>query len=218
MKHTPAILLLLILQIAACSRNKEEQSIDTGADYFPLKVGMERVFSIDSLAYDNNAGFTQIDTFRYFYKEQILEQTTNDAGEQIWILSRWFADSLQGPWQQANRWQIIKNEWHAIIIEENRPFLRLAFPLELNKNWNGNLFNNLGLQRYRVVSINQAFGQYNNTLLVQEISISNAIEEIRRNLRYAHLLGMVQLVHDSLNTQISGTRGFRKLQTLIEAR
>jgi hypothetical protein len=216
-KHINLFVLLLIVLTSACSNNDDKQEqIDTGRAYFPLFVGMERVYSIDSLAYDNNAGITQIDTFRYVYREVITEKMTNGAGEEQYVVSRFYADTLGGNWRPANRFTAKHTELHAIITEENRPIIKLAFPAELNKNWNGNLFNTQGFQRFRITEIHQPFGQYNKTLNVVQQNDSNAIELIRKNERYAENIGLVLLRYDSLNTQVAGTRGFRKTQVLIQ--
>lgn len=208
--------LLMFIIATACNNNNDEQPVDTGRAYFPLFVGMERVYTIDSLAYDNNAGITQIDTFRYLYREVVTEIITNGAGEEQFVVSRFYTDTPGGVWRVANRYTAQLTELHAIVTEENRPVVKIAFPAELNKNWNGNLFNNLGLQRFRITEIHRSFNQYDKTLNVLQQNDSNAIEVIRRNERYAENIGLVLLRYDSLNTQVAGTRGFRKTQTLIQ--
>jgi hypothetical protein len=216
-KRIHLILLFTLVMGTACSnKNDDQQTVDTGRSYFPLFVGMERVYIIDSLAYDNNAGITQIDTFRYIYRELISEKIKNSAGEEQYIVSRFYADTLGGAWRTVNRYTAQHTELHAIVTEENIPIVKLAFPVEFNKNWNANLFNSKGLQRFRITEIHRPFNQYAKTLNVQQQNDSNAIEVIRRNERYAENTGLVLLRHDSLNTQVAGTRGFRKTQTLIQ--
>ena len=211
-----AWLSLMVLVTNACSEKKEEAIPELGTSYFPLRSGLERIYLVDSLAYDNNTGSTVIDTFQYYYKEQIGATFTNDAGEKGYFISRYYADTPDGNWSQTFRWTAYQNQLLARQVEDNQVFVKQVYPLNATKNWDGNMYNNRGEQRFRVIAFDAPYGNYPNTVLIQHQNDSNFIELIRKEERYAKGVGLVYFKFDSINTQVSGSRGFRKRYTLIK--
>lgn len=211
-------LVMLVFLFSSCEEENKTPLPEVGYSYFPLVSGSERIYQVDSLAYDNNAGITDIDTFRYYYKEQVGEIYQSGNGENWHMIYRSFADTLGANWQISNAWRAFKNELYAQQNEDNRVFVKMLFPVKQNKSWNGNMFNALDAITYRYISTEVPYNQFANTIVIQMENDSNAIEVIRRNEQYAKDVGLVYLKYDSLNTQVSGTRGFRKQYRLIQYR
>jgi len=214
--YSIACLSLMVLVVYSCSEKKEETVPELGTLYFPLQSGLERIYLVDSLAYDNNTGSTIIDTFQYYYKEQIGTSFTNDAGEVGYFISRYYADTPEGNWKPTFRWTAYQNQLLAKQVEDNQVFVKQVYPLNATKNWDGNMYNNIGEQRFRVIAFEAPYGNYANTVLIQHQNDSNFIELIRKEERYAKGIGLVYFKFDSINTQVSGSRGFRKRYTLIK--
>lgn len=188
-----------------------------GTEYYPLNIGRTWVYSIDSVAYDDNGPVQNIDTFYYQYKEVIADTATDDMGRLYCIVNRFYRNNDSDTWHQSRNYtaQIADNK--AQKVEENTRFVKLVFPLRARNSWNGNLFNGRGSQTYRVTEFQVPYsldGQVYNSVYIEQSNINNFIEEIRRYERYAENIGMVNLLYDSLNTQSSGTKGFRLRQNL----
>lgn len=204
--------------LSGCSDNKTEEQVDLGYAYQPLKVGATWVYRVDSLGYDDNAGFTTIDTLVYAYRERLVETFKDVNGGDGFVIERAFQLQDTLPWITVNRWTVTKTTDQLQRNEENIRYVRLLFPLASRKKWDGNVFNNLGSQQYDVRSfdvpatINGTV--YPQTATILQLDELNFIEELKREEVYARDVGLVQLVHDSLNTQVSGTRGFRYKRTL----
>jgi hypothetical protein len=212
------VVLTYIIALVACTQQTEPDAVDLGYAFFPSQIGATWIYHVDSLVYDDNSGFTTIDTFEYQYKEQITGTYINGSGKTEQLVSRYIkkVDTLN--WEQLNTYTLLKTDLNAQKTIENIRFVKLVFPLTLNKKWDGNAYNSLGNEEYVVSTFNtsQTIGSsiYDNTLTVIQKNEDNAVEEIKRAEIYARNIGLVYLVSDSINTQVGGSRGFRYRLTL----
>lgn len=212
-------LLLVLAVLVACNRNDDDATVapSIGYNYFPLNIGSTWIYKVDSIAYDDNGPTQAIDTFIYQYKEHIAETIEDDMGKPLYIINRYFRMHDSDTWEQVRNFaaQIVDNK--AKRVEENNRFVRLVFPLKARNMWDGNLFNAQGSQIFKIVEFETPYVFQNNTVKsvkVEESNVTNFIEEIKRYQTYAENIGRVALVYDSLNTQTTGTKGFRYKLTL----
>lgn len=207
------LLILTAVVLIACNRNDDDvtKAGSTGTEFFPIKTGSTFTYQVDSIAYDDN-GPQAIDTFAYQYKEEVGEAFTDDAGKQAYIIHRFFRRYDGDTWAPAKTYvaQLLNNTIQR--VEENSRLIKLVFPIKDRLSWDGNLYNNQGYQAYKIQNFKRPY-QLNNTTVasikVQQWDVDNFIEEIKRYEVYGENIGMVELLFDSLNTQDSGTRGFR---------
>lgn len=207
------LLILSALALAACNRNDDDATKvgSTGTEFFPVKTGSTFIYQVDSIAYDDN-GPQAIDTFSYQYKEEVAESFVDDAGKTAYIIHRSFRQHDSDTWVSAKNYtaQFLNNTVQR--VEENIRLVKLVFPIKDRLSWDGNMYNNQGYQSYKILNFKRPY-QLNNTTVssikVQQWDVENFIEEIKRYEVYGENIGMVELLFDSLNTQDSGTRGFR---------
>ena len=212
-----SIFLLLLLSLVSCTKTDNELPTAPGYDYFPLKVGREWVYKIDSLAYDDNGPSQSIDTFTYQYKEIITDVYHDETGIETFVIERYYRANDSALWRLARSYTAQFNNERAIRTEENTKFVKLIFPLKKRATLNGNMFNGRETQNYRITEfpVSYAFkGKVYSSLKVQQVQIKNFIEEINRSEWYAQQIGMIEMSYDSLNTQEAGTKGFRIKQKL----
>jgi hypothetical protein len=219
-------ILILLLSVLVVACKTENEVVDLGYNYFPTHVGATWVYHVDSFGYDDNSGTTKIDTFAYEYKEQITGVYIDVNGKTAQIVDRFYKMADTMPWQKVNSSQILRTELNAQKVQENVRYVKLVFPLEKYKKWDGNLYNSLGEEFYECTSFDEAATvgniPYSQTLTVQQVDELNAIEEIKRTEIYARNIGLVYFLSDSLNTQtdfnvnppVEKTRGFRYRLTL----
>jgi hypothetical protein len=208
------ILILLSSLLVACSDSKSgEDSVDLGYNYFPTQVGATWIYKVDSLVYDDNSGQTTIDTFTFEYKEQITGNFIDVSGETGQYISRYVRYNDTVLWIPLNQATQIRTALNAQRVQENIRYVKLVFPLEKNKKWNGNLYNALGAEQYTFSytdnSLTLGSTNYPLTSKVLQQNEVNAIEEIVRYEIYARNIGLVYALSDSINTQVSGSRGYR---------
>jgi hypothetical protein len=216
MRYT--LLFCLSLTMLACKPTPDTDEVDLGVNYFPHKVGASWEYRVDSLAYDDNSGATLIDTFVYQYKETIASSFTDVSGQEAQLVNRFYRAHDSLPWAQASNATVLVTNLTAQKVEENIRYAKLVFPVALNKVWNGNMYNALDEADFRITRFDepQTIGglTYGQTLTVLQKDELNAIEEIRREEVYARNTGLVSLSSDSINTQVSGSRGYRYRLTL----
>ena len=79
-KRKPFLFIsILVLMISACSKDDSEDLPENfaGYNYLPLSVGLENIYLVDSIAYDDFTG--TVDTTQYFIRE-LFEGTVQDLG------------------------------------------------------------------------------------------------------------------------------------------
>lgn len=209
----------MVALLTACNRNTPDSTVEPslGKEYYPIKVGSTWEYLVDSISYDDNSSTQAIDTFAYQYKEQVGDKFTDDLGNETYLINRWFRADDSANWQQVRNFttRLIDNKVER--VEEDVRLVKLLFPLRARNSWNGNMFNNRDYQLFKLTQFKVPFmlnGATYNSVLVEESNVVNFIEEITRHARYAEGIGMVYLQYDSLNTQSTGTKGFRYKLTL----
>lgn len=191
-----------------------------GYTFFPLKIGKTLEYKVDSLSYNDNGPAQEIDTFVYYYKEVVASTFIDGTGENVFLINRFYRNNDSAAWNRSRDYTAKINERYAIKTEENVSYVKLLFPLRNRLLWNGHLFTAKDAVNYRITEYlknTTVLGKSVNTVKVQQYDIKNFVEEINRYERYGDGIGLVELSYDSLNTQESGTRGFRLKQVLIKA-
>jgi hypothetical protein len=215
------IVFSLLLVLNAC-KQKDDTNLtvsDLGYNYYPYQTkGSKWIYKVDSLVFDDNTGSTQIDTFNYEYMEEVGDTFYDDAGIIGYRINRYykFADSL--PWVQVDAAVSQQNELRAERVDANIRTVKLVFPIAEGKRWNGNMFNALDPLTYRIQWYEQPFDIFPKTIYIQHISENNFIDTINRYEVYGRNIGLVYFFSDSINTQETGSRGFRysyRLHTYI---
>ena len=126
------VIIFLPLLIYSCGNETiEADGVIEGQEYFPVEVGMEWIYSSDSIVYDKSTGL--IDTLKGFIKEVI----TSKDEEGNFVIERSFGRDTSG-FAVSDIWSGRLSERNAIRTEENLSFIKLVFPPTLNQKWDGN--------------------------------------------------------------------------------
>ncbi len=138
---------------SSCKKENTTANNSTfGADYFSSIVGMTRLYQVDSIYWGD---FTnQHDTVSYQVKEVIPSTYFDNQNRETEKVERYLKNPLTGAW-------IIWKVWHANItnataemVEDNIRYLKFPMTPTLNATWNGNTYNNLNVQYYKITAIN----------------------------------------------------------------
>lgn len=212
--------IFILCVFMSCSKKEDPTTVDIGLDYYPISIGAYWTYKIDSIAYDNNTGTTRIDTFAYFYKETISGSFVDAAGETAYTIKRFVKPNDSASWLDLNVWTVSKSNFSVQKVQENIRYVKLFFPLSRTSRWNGNAYNALGNEDYKVTGFEKtAFiggVSYPTTIQVQHKNELNAVQEDRRYEIFAKNTGMIYRLSDSINTQLGVSKGYRFRQTLIE--
>lgn len=153
-------ILILALLFVSCRKERKDTAPDFGYDYYPGTVGSYIEYDVDSISYIQ---LPQEDTlvFKFRIKEKIDCVITDNQGRPTLHITRFKKnyDPLV-PYSQQN-W-IIKDVWAANIskstvevVEENVRYVKLSFPVTLNKSWNGNAQNTIGRWDYKYTAVDE---------------------------------------------------------------
>lgn len=190
--HTLLFFIGMGLAMLSCKK-KTTENVVLGYDYFPLETGHYIVYRLDSLYYNDFTG--GVDTFTFEVKEKVAEIFNDGAGKPTARIERFYRKTASDTWVIQDVWTANLDNRSAEKTEENQRFVKLVFPAKKNLTWDGNRFNGLGEQLYKIVSIHAPV-QINNTafdsaLVVLQKEDSTLIKkEISREIFASHI-GMV---------------------------
>jgi len=131
----------------SCSDTLEPSKI--GFNYFPLEIGDYRIYQIQQIEYSL---FAATDTAHYQLKELVVD-TFSTQSELNYILHRFKRDLSTDKWQLDSVWTSRRTQNHAIVVENNISFVKMVFPIRLDKVWDGNLFNASPPDEYQITEI-----------------------------------------------------------------
>jgi hypothetical protein len=231
----------ILIAISSCTNNTEDPDLsEWGYEYFPLETGRTWTYQSDSIIYTR--GGTQIDTLRSVIREEAGEFTEDAEGNRIYKIHRSFRKSDNDPWQRLNTWTAYVDKIRAVRTEENVKLVKLVFPVEMGKRFDGNIFvdkNNKILVggelmdvykdwRHRIEEVNvpdTLFGREVSLCQVQLVDDESVIDKRQAREVYARGIGLIHKSHTILELDPSKinlpwnekiTRGFIHQMTLID--
>ena len=109
-----------------------------GSAYFPLEVGYNWIYQVDSIIYDNNGKV--VDTVSVRISEDISDSFQDESGNEVYTIDRAQYEEEEGRWNVIDVWSATKDDKAAYRTEENLRFTKLNFPVKEGKSWDGNAF------------------------------------------------------------------------------
>lgn len=199
--------LLIGIVFISCKKDpKTVPTVDLGYNYFPEEVGSYIIYEVDSIAYDDKSNVR--DTTRYLLKEVIESVFTDNSGRPTLRIERYkkmYNDSIPYDamaWVGPKVWHANRTSTTAEKVEENIRFIKLAFPAEEGKEWDGNTFNTLGEKYYEIMSVDEPETvnsmYFDSVVFIQQYKQIDFIEYINEYEKYARNVGLIYKVRDSL--------------------
>ena len=193
------ILTGMLVFISSCKKDTPATAIDLGYAYFPDQAGKYVIYDVDSIVYDDFQHDTDI--YKFLIKEKTESIYTDNSGRPTLRIERYKKtydpnksyDSI--PWKLKDVWCANLTGSSAEKVEENIRYVKLIFPIEKNKTWNGNSFNILSEWEYKYTDINmpKAYGvlNFDSTLLVMQKNYQDLIQKHYYTEVYAKNVGMI---------------------------
>jgi len=157
----------IVLLWFAC--NPKELMPDTtrvGFDFFPLQVGNFRVYQVEEITKTVLFGN---DTARFQLKESLVDSFPGLGGDIIYLLHRSKRLSASDTWELDSVWAVRRNQSQAVTVESNVPFIKLVFPIDENKIWDGNKLNSMENDAYEMRNL---FASFDTGLTVFEETLT----------------------------------------------
>ena len=223
-------LIILPLIILGCSKvNQSFQPVDFGYDYFPLKVGIERIYQVDSILFDSFNNRPQSDSTTNYIRELVVDDIGLENRE-FFRVERYISEDPSGPWSIIDVVAEEKTEDEIIRTEHDLKFIPLVFPIAKESKWDGTAFIPDGYHlfvdgelledvydewNFEVVELNESFdmnGQTIEDVIEVEANNENAITIRRQNLKFAKGFGLVSgetwILNSICKHELSGTTEF----------
>lgn len=192
------------------------QNTSNDLEYFPIEVGNTWIYSLDSIVFDNKGAI--VDSIHNTVREVIIKSYEDNEGETAFVVERSNKDGDN--WIVSDIWSMSINNSQAIRTEDNIRFIKMSFPIEKNKSWDGNAYidtQNLivkiagesikmyenWLYRYLEIGTSESIGlnTYNDLVVIQQVDNENAIQKRYSVEKYERNIGLVYKRMMILNTQ-----------------
>ncbi len=202
MKNLKISLTLFLLSIitVACDTDKvAPRDIDLGKDYVVLAKGHFVSYNVKEIQYSLNQPPTIV---TYQLREVVENAFIDQSGKQSYRIVRYTRANGRQNWQIVNVWTARADFNGAVRTEENIPYLKLTFPLEEQKTWDGNTFNDLGRETYQMRDLGKSyrfdFKNYDETITVIQSRDSNLVNKDFRTEVFARGVGMIYKKSDKV--------------------
>ena len=184
------LLPIIAFCFTACQKEPDLGAIDLGYDYFPTTSGTYIDYQVDSVNYGIN-----VDTTSFQLREVITEDFVDEEGQRAYQLGRFKRATANDEWVQTDVWTIKRTNNTAERVEENERFIRLVFPLEEGKNWDGNSFNQRDPWNYSCASFDEPYSwqgvSFSQTAFIEQRTNLNLVDQELAYEIYARNIGLV---------------------------
>lgn len=193
---------LFALVVAGCKK-EDTPPADLGLDYYPAEVGTWVHYKVMEAEHDDAVGIH--DTIYYELKEIVESTFIDNQGRPSLRIERYKrADSLSA-WVIADIWYATQTNQGLEKIEEDVRFMRMAYPVDDDEEWNGNVFNQQPAWDYFYEDVDQP--RYYNNLYFEKTA--------KVNQRYNHNLVEFEHAYEVYARHIGLVRKYYKDFTII---
>ncbi|WP_425391512.1 hypothetical protein [Ekhidna sp.] len=184
-------LLPFVLLLSSCNETKEIGPSALGYDYYPIEIGQYRVYNVEEIKY-LISGF---DTTAFQLKETIFD-SIQSTDQITYLLRRDIRTNETQPWESDSVWTVARTNNYLAITENNIPFIKLTFPVNAGRKWDGNSLNSRSATTYYYQSLE--FSAIDSLAAQDQIRV--VIEDIEENVTginlkseiYARGVGLVE--------------------------
>lgn len=127
----------LLLQFSCKTKTVEPSDVQLGLDYFPVDVGFYWDYEVVQKKY-SLGGVEDIDTF---YIREMIDPTSFQFDPDLKQINRYRKEAKEDTWSLDSIWTTKRTPVRATRTENNETYVKLVFPVEKEKTWNGNAFN-----------------------------------------------------------------------------
>ena len=200
MKYNKYLYIFLLIAAGCSDTELAPDQSKYGYEYFPLSIGTFQIYQVDQIDYLNTG---EVVTSNFQVKHEVKESFIS-AEEETFIINRFTRINENDDWEYLNTWQSRKDEFNAIVIEGNQALLKLVFPVEAGKTWNGNSFNAMEQDSYVMDSLSFPYiindQEFENTLTVVQADNQDFIVSLDKRFEiYAKDIGLVYKETINLN-------------------
>lgn len=133
------LLCLAVIFFHSCATEYGEANEEfLELDFAPLSIGKYLVYEVDSTIFDNQ-GNTVTETSS-FVREEMVETFIDEVGDTVYRVERLWRQNDLEDWSLTNVWSVKMQNRSLVRSEDNLRFVKLVFPPDTGRKWDGNQF------------------------------------------------------------------------------
>lgn len=130
-------IIFIIITLTSCGNKKEIFQTDALLNYMPLQVGKFITYRLDSTVFVLSGSKSEV--HKYQVKHTIINETTDNTGQKMYVVQRMLNDSLaSGPWINNGTYTITPYNSNIVVTNDNLAVTVLQEPLVQGFSWEGN--------------------------------------------------------------------------------
>jgi hypothetical protein len=118
--------------VMSCKKSTEDYT-SRGPEYFPMRIGAERLYSYDSVHYSRLLNNTRL--YSYRIKELVKDTFTDQSGNLAYRLEQFISRDSGKSYQFYDLISVSITPYGVQRVEENRRNMVLSFPIRNLKVW-----------------------------------------------------------------------------------
>lgn len=187
------IVFLGFISLFVACKKSDNQAPNMYYTYFPTEINSWVEYEARTILHDADLGS---DTSYYYLKEIITEEFIDNQGRVTFRIERFKKDSIDGEYEISDVWYSNLSSKTAEVVEENIRFVKLVFPINKNKVWDGNAYNTDISWDYQYDSLHtsKSFNglTFDSTITVEQINNINPFQNQVASEVYANYIGLVR--------------------------
>ncbi|WP_375558887.1 hypothetical protein ACE193_14235 [Bernardetia sp. OM2101] len=192
--------ILVLFNLTSCQDDPEEPNdITIGQSFYPIQKGQFQTFLVNQTRFALNEDPV---TITYQLKEVIGDEFLGENGEKLNEVLRYVRPNGLEVFRLDSVFSVRKDENVVVKMEHNIPYIKMDFPIEEDKTWNGNLFNVRPAKDYLAQDVNApksvGSSNFSNTITVIESQDSSLVDKELRYEIYADEVGLIYKKTESL--------------------
>tara|TARA_R110001592_G_scaffold122816_4_gene329993 strand:- start:572 stop:1366 length:795 start_codon:yes stop_codon:yes gene_type:complete len=193
-----------MLAFSACQSGEDPipaLDADQGKSYFFMVENKYREYNVREIRY---SAVDISDTLIYQLREEVRESFTNSQGEESRIIHRLSRTNDTKPWVLDSVWTARIEKDRAVSIENNISVVKMVFPSQANRVWDGNIFNTKAVDQFKILN----FGVLTNIAVNNDLEVTTTMtieqendedgitfRNIRREI-YADSIGLISKLYN----------------------
>lgn len=139
-------IILLTGIVLSCSDGSEMRVVDNA--YFPLYKGAYHIYTVTEKTYSiSDAPITREFELRTVVVDSFLLKDNTYS----YVLYRYSRDDESKDWTYIDTWSAYTDANRAIMQEGNTSFVKISFPAQLGRQWDGNAYNPMAEDEYEII-------------------------------------------------------------------
>lgn len=190
--------IISLFFLFACSNRNIDFVDKLGYDYYPLEVGDYIDYQVERVKYSSSG----TETTHYWLRELVQDTFKDSDGDLAYRIEVYKRNTSIDDWVLDSVWTSKRTELQASKVQGNHTFVKLSFPVEEGKTWNGNALNGFQEDKYLMQNLGQSKvinGQrFSETLEVIQENDSSLLGKNEKIEYYAKGVGLTYKYDEEL--------------------